>query len=140
MTDGPAIAPSSSRSLASLAWIWGPVVVYAVCIFLESSISQVPALPSGVTDKDVHGTLYAGLGLVILRALTRASWRNVSIATGLTAIVLSAAYGASDEFHQRFVPGRTADLADLAADALGAGVAVGLAWLVATLWRRRPAS
>jgi VanZ family protein len=116
------------------------VVVYAVGIFIESSISQVPELPAGVTDKDAHGLLYGGLGLLILRALSRADWRRVSIATVLTAIVLCAAYGASDEFHQRFVPGRTAELADLAADVLGASAWVGFAWLMAALWRRRRAS
>lgn len=142
MTDRTAVdtvSPGRSR-WATAAWLWGPVLVYAVGIFIESSISQVPSLPSGVTDKDAHGVLYAGLGLFVLRALTRADWRRVSIATALAAIALSTAYGASDEFHQRFVPGRTADLADLAADALGAGLAVGLAWLLASVWRRRPAS
>ncbi len=142
MTDRTALdtgAPGRAR-LASPAWLWGPVAAYAIGIFIESSISQVPSLPSGVTDKDAHGVLYAGLGLLILRALARADWRRVSIATVLAAIALSAAYGASDEFHQRFVPGRTADLADLAADTLGASVAAGLAWLVAVVRRRRPAA
>jgi VanZ family protein len=38
----------------------------------------------------------------------------------LGAWLLSTAYGATDEAHQYFVPGRHADVADLAADALGA--------------------
>ena len=37
---------------------------------------------------------------------------------------ISTIYGVTDEVHQMFVPLRTADLADLAADALGAAAAV----------------
>jgi VanZ family protein len=117
-------------------WLWGPVAAYLVAIFLESSVSQVPELPTAVTDKDAHGFLYAGLALLILRALAGASWRNVTIPAGVAAVVLSAAYGATDEFHQRFVPGRTADLLDLAADTAGAAAAVAVVWLIAR-WRRR---
>ena len=117
-------------------WLWGPVAAYAVVIFLESSVSQVPELPTGVSDKDAHGLLYAGLALLILRAVAGASWRNVTIGAGVAAVFLSAAYGATDEFHQRFVPGRTADLMDLAADTAGAATAVAVVWLIAW-WRRR---
>jgi VanZ family protein len=117
-------------------WLWGPVAAYLVAIFLESSVSQVPELPTAVTDKDAHGFLYAGLALLILRAQAGASWRNVTIGAGVAAVVLSAAYGATDEFHQRFVPGRTADLLDLAADTAGAAAAVAVVWLIAR-WRRR---
>jgi len=118
--------------------LWAPVAIYAVAIFLESSVSQVPALPTGISDKDVHGLLYAGLSLLILRALAGADWRRVTIAASLTAVLLSAAYGASDEFHQRFVPGRTCDLADLAADTVGASVAAVGAWLIAHRRAARP--
>jgi VanZ family protein len=119
-------------------WLWGLVAAYMVAIFLESSVSQVPELPTGVSDKDAHGFLYAGLALLILRALARASWRNVTIGAGLVAVLLAAAYGATDEFHQRFVPGRTADLLDLAADTAGAAAAVAVAWVIAR-WRSRAA-
>jgi VanZ family protein len=60
----------------------------------------------------------------------------VTIGAGVAAVLLSAAYGATDEFHQRFVPGRTADLLDLAADTAGAAAAVAVVWLIAR-WRRR---
>ena len=37
-------------------------------------------------------------------------------------------YGFSDEIHQRFVPGRVADVRDLIADTIGALVGVGVVW------------
>lgn len=63
-----------------------------------------------IWDKAVHFGAYgviAGLWLVALRS----AWRAVAL-TGLA--------GALDEFHQLFVPGRSAGLDDLSADLLGA--------------------
>jgi len=52
----------------------------------------------------------------------------VTIALAVWAATLAVAYGVTDEWHQRFVPGRSATLGDLAADAVGAVVAVAIAW------------
>lgn len=46
-------------------------------------------------------------------------WQRVDRFTLWLAIVISAVYGASDEFHQYFVPTRSCDAADWAADVLG---------------------
>jgi len=50
------------------------------------------------------------------------------LATGRVwlAVLLASLYGVSDEVHQAFVPGRSADAADWLADTAGALVAVGL--------------
>jgi VanZ family protein len=116
-----------------LVRLWGPVIVYAAVIFVASSMSQPPALPEGVSDKHVHAGLYAGFTLVILRALTGARLRRVTLLSACVAIVLAVLYGVSDEFHQSFVPNRTADIADVAADATGAAAAASLTWLLARL-------
>jgi len=59
------------------------------------------------------------------------------LATGQAwlAVLLASLYGVSDELHQAFVPGRSADAADWLADTTGALVAV----LFLQLWRRRRA-
>jgi VanZ family protein len=119
MSDQPD-RPSASRPL----WWWGPVLVYIAGIFLLSAISHPPDLPAGVTDKWVHSLVYAGLAVVVLRALVRGRWRALSAAQPFGAALLATAYGATDETHQIFVPGRTPDLRDLAADAIGATIAV----------------
>ena len=67
----------------------------------------------------------------------RAEWAGVSAGTSLAAVGLTTAFGASDELHQLFVPGRSADVHDLVADATGAAAGVTAAWLAATLIRRR---
>ncbi len=70
-------------------------------------------------DKVEHIILYAGFGLLLYFTLKRSSnptLRNYSI---ILAIIIGTAYGASDEFHQSFVPGRSASFYDLLADSIG---------------------
>ena len=77
------------------------------------------------------------LGSLVLRALARGTLTGVTAGTGLAALAIATAYGASDELHQRYVPGRTADLQDLRADATGAAGGIAIAWLVAVFVRVR---
>ncbi len=130
--------PSSSRPSGSsrALVLWGPVALYALAIFIESSISQVPALPSGFTDKDGHGLLYAGLAVLVLRAASGATWDGVSLRAAAAAVAFAAVYGITDEFHQWFVPGRTADVNDWVADCTGAATGVAVVWLIARVVRK----
>lgn len=104
-----------------------PVVLYMAVIFYLSSLPQ-PPLPDDISDKQGHSFGYLGLGILVLRALlgglpARVRWRDA-----LVAIAITIAYGASDEVHQRFVPGRSAELLDLYADAGGAALAAAVCW------------
>jgi VanZ family protein len=105
-------------------------------IFTASSISDIGTLPAGISDKSGHSFGYAILGALLLRALAGGRLAGVTWKRALAAIALSALYGASDEFHQSFVPGRTPDVLDLVADATGAsaGVALGYAAVVVRRW------
>ncbi|MDB6113282.1 MAG: putative rane protein [Lacunisphaera sp.] len=95
--------------------------------------------PDGIEElhhwirKAAHFTEYAVLGLLVFRALAgsfpsadRPGFRLAGL-----ALLISAAYAATDEFHQCFVAGRTPALGDVLIDASGAFVA-----LVAAAWRR----
>jgi VanZ family protein len=96
-----------------LAWL--PALLWMTAIFTISSRSTV-SLPSVTqADKVAHAAAYAVLGVALAFALRRssvASWPAWSVTLGWL-------YGASDEFHQRFVPGRSPDVADWVADAVG---------------------
>jgi VanZ family protein len=127
---------SPSRSRAGRLRLWLPVVIYAAAIFVVSSLPQPPAV-GGVSDKWGHGAAYAGLALVILRALAGAQWSGVTRGRAVVALALAASYGASDEWHQAFVPGRSPDVHDLVADGIGAAAAVGAAWVFAVLREAR---
>jgi VanZ family protein len=121
------------------AWLWAPVLVYAAGIFALSSVSE-PPMPGGVSDRAIHAWVYAGLALLLLRALTGGCWPNVSARRAAGAALLASAYGLSDEWHQWFVPGRVFDRLDLLADMAGASAAVALVFVIEQgrrRWRRR---
>lgn len=104
--------------------MWGPVAAYMAFIFVLSSRSDVDRLP-GLSDKAAHVLAYAGLGLLALRALAGGLGKTVGWRAAAGAVLITVAYGVSDELHQRAVPGRTAEVFDLYADVLGSLVGVG---------------
>ncbi len=112
--------------LRRLGWRLGPLVVYAALIFFFSSrpARQLPRLVVPHADKLVHAVEYAGLGLLLVRALRR-SEEPVGVGLAALAVGLGGLYGATDEYHQSFVPGRSGnDLGDLTADLIGTALGV----------------
>ena len=105
-------------------------------LFIVSSFSTLPKPPEDITDKHEHFFFYGILGALTLRALAKGEWSRVVAINVLGAVLISSAYGVSDEFHQRFVPGRTYDLLDMAADATGATAAAMALWAWSIIRRR----
>jgi VanZ family protein len=128
-----ATPPAPPRGWRSLLWLL-PAIAYAALIFYLSSLPHpLPLLTRRLSDKLLHVIEYAAFavvaswGLSHLMAVPRAArW----------AALIGSLYGVTDELHQRFVPHRSADVADWAADTIGAVLGALLAWLVL----RRPGS
>ncbi len=117
-----------SNRVLYLLWYWGPAVLFMAVIFVGSSIPTLPEIPGGFSDKTAHGSEFAVLGVLLARAVAGPRWPSISLSCALAAVVLSALYGVSDEYHQLFVPGRQYDIHDMAADVLGASASVGALW------------
>jgi VanZ family protein len=122
--------------------LWLPVILVAALIFTLSSFSQLPSPPSGISDKHEHFAIYFLLGATLVRALARGRLAGVTLPVAIIAALLVTVYGASDEFHQSFVPGRDSSVFDLAADGVGALAAAVLllAWAIIRRGRMRGAS
>ncbi len=114
--------------LLRLCYLWGPVAAMMAAIFVVSGSSSPPRLPASVSDVMAHAAAYAVLGAALLRAVAGADWSRITAARVLLAVVLAVSYGLTDEAHQSFVPGRSPEWRDVAADALGAAAGGGLAW------------
>lgn len=101
---------------------WLPVAAYAALIFVLSSrpslVEQVPnRLRFLGIDRVGHCAEYGILGWLAARALaangvrrTRRLWLGLALAS---------LYGATDELHQAFVPGRSCQAGDWLADTVG---------------------
>jgi VanZ family protein len=112
------------RRLLSL---WVPVVIYMGAIFYLSSLHQAP-LPAGVGDKPAHAAGYFGLGFVVARALAGGVPPRLALPQIVIGLAIASAYGVTDEWHQSFVAGRSADVNDWYADSIGAALALGACW------------
>jgi VanZ family protein len=82
------------------------------------------------SDKLYHLIEYGILCYLMWSAFNRSSWKLLNCHPFSLAFIASSIYGASDEIHQMFVPGREASIFDWMADILGAFlVTVGLLYL-----------
>jgi VanZ family protein len=89
----------------------------AVIFAFSAQSNPLPVVTERVWDKLLHVIEYAGLAALVVRALMRerVAWRRAVVVAALVA----SAYGASDEYHQAFVPGRDSTPRDWAADTVG---------------------
>ena len=100
-----------------------------VLIFVVSSMEQPPfPMPKFewlTIDKFYHFIEFGILGVLLAIAFVNVSPRWLPIGwIWVAAALISILYGASDEIHQIFVPGRCATVADWVADVFGAIVGV----------------
>lgn len=115
---------------------WIPAIAWASFIFFLSSQPSLPS-PANLNDKQAHAVAYGVLACLSLMGLTGWRWRSIAGASLLVAFMAAVLFGISDEIHQAFVPGRSPDVADVAADAAGAALALAAAWAWAILLGRR---
>ncbi|MBI2767077.1 MAG: VanZ family protein [Chloroflexi bacterium] len=129
---------------ADTAPVWvraAAVVAWAAVIFVFSSFSNPPGQTGREwTSNAAHMTEYAVLAALAAWAAL-AVWPRARLGVVLLACWAgAAAYGASDEYHQSFVPGRDSNVTDFGFDALGAGLSlafVGAAARARAAHRRR---
>ena len=100
-------------------------VGWAAVIFALSASPDPPGSSGIEWQANVaHLVLYGALAALVFWAI-----RSVFPGTSTRVVVVSAwlisvAYGCSDEFHQSYVAGRTASVADLGFDAAGSALAL----------------
>lgn len=110
-------------------FLWAATAAFALLIFVSSHQpgSSDFGLPFPHADKIVHAVVYS-----VLWWLTASAWGGGFCPRGRTyrfrgvlrsagwPVVWVSLYGITDEIHQSFVPGRTADVWDWVADTSGA--------------------
>ena len=136
-------------------WIWLFPLAVAGTIFWLSGQSHYPGgieLPPPL-DKGAHALAFAGLawGLNLALQQTHPEWPLYR--RHLAVLLAVAFFGATDEWHQAFVPGRSCEFTDWLADAVGGALGLlvgsihflitrsldGLSWKIGQTRRPDPA-
>lgn len=115
--------------LGLLGDLWPALAIAAVIFVLSSLPLQAPRAAPDWSDTAAHVVLFGALCAALRRAWLRRGWARAALGPA----ALTIWYGAIDEAHQAFVPGRSPDWRDVLADGLGALAALALAaWTVGT--------
>ena len=115
----------------TITLIYIPLTVYWVMLFILTTIpaDNVPQLFEN-QDKYEHFIAYCVLAMLLSLALYFQK-RSILISSKafLFALLFILAYGAIDELHQLFVPGRYCDFYDWLADSSGGIIGIGFVFL-----------
>jgi VanZ family protein len=109
-------------------WRWGPAILVMALIFLASATAGSDLPKFGiwdlVTKKGGHMFGYALLAIAYFHGLN--AGKTMTRTHFIAALVLSMFYAMSDEWHQRFTPGRTPSVQDVVIDTIGAGIGLAI--------------
>ena len=119
-------ASSASFAASNTSRIIGPLVLW---LFPNTSPDTLLVIHM-ITRKVAHLTEYAILGFLAARAFRGSPRLGLRSRWFIVSLVLIIAYALIDEYHQSFVPSRTASVYDSLIDITG-----GLAALI-MVWRR----
>lgn len=146
------MASTRRPPLTIILWNWAPVILWAGLIFVFSTeifsgahtggilgalLRQLfPWLPGDQVEQ-IHSLIrklghfgeYCVLALLLMRALRGEKENKSMTSTLFLSVALTTLYAASDEFHQSFVPNRSASVTDVMIDATGGICGTLLAYL-----------
>jgi VanZ family protein len=95
---------------------------------IPQASAETLELMHAIIRKSAHLTEYFIFSILLIRAL-RGQENGWKLRWAIWAVVIAAGYASFDEFHQSFVPSRTASPWDALLDTAGASVAQVVLWL-----------
>ncbi|MCX6168309.1 MAG: VanZ family protein [Ignavibacteriales bacterium] len=118
-------------STNTLYCVYLPLIIYWITLFVLTTI-PVDAVPQifNNQDKIEHFVAYGALAFLLTLALSfQKKSKLISSKAFLFTFIFILSYGAVDELHQLFVPGRDCDLLDWLADSIGGSIGIGMVYL-----------
>jgi VanZ family protein len=114
----------------------GQVIIPILRYFLSHASPETLNFLHHIIRKSAHLTEYFIFSMLILRGI-RAGQKGLHLRWVLVTILIVACYASLDEYHQSFVPGRTAAVGDVLIDTTGGIVAQIVASLFVLLGNAR---
>jgi VanZ family protein len=97
-------------------------IIPVLHLLIPQASAETLELMHAIIRKTAHLTEYFIFSILLMRAL-RGQERGWRLRWAIWAVVLAAGYASFDEFHQSFVPSRTASPWDALLDTVGASTA-----------------
>ncbi len=161
------LSASLPRLIRVSKWVflryWAPVLVWMSVIFTASADTQsyqhssriiepllrwlFPSMPQKTIEliheiarKCCHLAEYSIFAVLLWRAFSHGwgGWRAWPSRKSGTVLLIVFLYACSDEFHQLFVPTRTARFTDVLIDTAGGGLGLLAVWLLQRAWKPEP--
>jgi VanZ family protein len=106
-------------------------LAYALLILIVSSIPDLtpPELGFKFQDKLYHFLEYGIFSVLLFFSLLNSPKDFLRKNVLLISLFIGASFAILDEIHQRFIPGRSADILDFAADFLGVALIQLVFWV-----------
>ena len=119
--------------------VYSPLIVYWLILFTATSL-PVEKLPSiGLSDKVNHLLAYFVLSVfVYLTLLFQRKSKFLFKYAPAATLIISTFYGITDELHQLLIPGRSAEVLDWMADAIGAILGILLVYYLKNRLKYQP--
>ncbi|HEX6977606.1 MAG TPA: VanZ family protein [Patescibacteria group bacterium] len=120
----------NQKKAVSFIRFWVPVFVWIVIIYSFSSRTMPSVGPTYITNfaakKTAHVLEYSVLSILLYRALINYGFSKTT--AFIWAVSFCFIYGASDEYHQTFTPGREPRIRDVFIDTIGGSVGLLIIW------------
>lgn len=117
-------ASSDNFNAGNTSRIIGPLVLW----LFPSTSPETLAVVHYITRKIAHFTEYAILGFLAARAFRTSTHPAINRRWFLICVALIVVYALLDEYHQSFVPSRTASIYDSLIDMSGGLTALIIVW------------
>ncbi len=118
------LAATMGKILSKVFYYWLPAIFCGIFIF---SVSSLPGknIPEFFPYQDIvfHAGIYGVFALLISRLVKVYNPARTKIWQLLFVLGIIFVFALTDEFHQSFVPNRTASVLDIGIDCLGAVIA-----------------
>lgn len=101
---------------------WLPAIVWMLAIFVLSATPADTLNNAGLGSDPIHIDGHFALFLILCITYYKAT-KSV-----LKSLILTIIFAFTDEFHQRFTPGRSSSMFDIYIDTIGALISVLLLW------------
>lgn len=101
-------------------FVYLPLTVYWIVIFILTSIPAESVPSVGISDKLQHLLAYCVLAMLLYLTLVIQNKFPLLKSNAITfSIIILFVYGVLDELHQLLIPGRSGEVMDVVADVVG---------------------